>query len=73
MTREQCGLFAIPRTVAYLFNYPYTAQVRPSAENQAKPYGEECALWSIWKPKDDFYRSSVSFPCLINVVTSLRC
>lgn len=44
--------------VLYLFkgmSYLYTAQVRPWASSQTKPYGGECAMQSNWNPKDEFY------------------
>ena len=48
-TREKCSLLVIPRYVQCLFNknsYPYTAQVRPRANSEAKPYDGQFMLSS---------------------------
>ena len=53
--------------------YLYTVQIRPWADSQAKPCGGACAVWSTWKPKDDFYKISSSFSYLTCVFLSLGC
>jgi hypothetical protein len=45
----------------YLFNvvcYSSSAQVRPWADSQDKPYWGECRIYSTWNSKDDFYEPS---------------
>jgi len=49
-TREKCGLLVIPRYALCLFNkicYPYTAQVRPRANSEAKPYEGQFMLCKV--------------------------
>ena len=49
-TREKCGLLVIPRYVQCLFNkicYPHTAQVRPGANSEAKPYAGQFIVCKV--------------------------
>lgn len=62
--------------ILYLFNvvcYPYTKQVHPWADSQAKPCRGKCAKYRTWNNKDDFNGTNESFSSLINVLMSLRC
>ena len=61
MTREKCGILAVPRTVPVkLTRYPHTAHVRPWEWNAVNVV---TAMQSAWNPKDN-YGISVS----VNVV-----
>jgi hypothetical protein len=44
MAREKCGILAVPRTVPVNMCHPYTAQVCPWADSQAKLCGDECGV-----------------------------
>jgi hypothetical protein len=50
--------------------YPSTAQVRLSADTEAKPCGDASAIKTTWKPKDDFYETGASCSCLISLCHS---
>jgi hypothetical protein len=58
--------------VVYLFNL-CTTRASPWVDSQGEAYGCECAMWSTWNVKDEFYVTSASSSCLINVFLWRRC
>jgi hypothetical protein len=63
MTREIYGLLAVLHAVPIY----HDGQVRPWADGQACLCGGECAVWSTWISKDDFYETCAKFSYVSNI------
>jgi hypothetical protein len=63
------NVFSLRYHILYLYDvacYRYNAQVVPWADNQGQDCAGECATYSSWNSREDFYTNE-SFACLIKI------